>query len=183
MKWSQLKHRAEALLAPHLRGRVAYYTTRYRKDHDREGRGWITVDGTQVYDMSTLRAWADQHATTKQALGLHERWKWELWPYHGDTGYWDYWHHKAESDRLARGVLARWDFNQTLFEYLSLSLEDALVSSNIVIRALAMLDRRLGRRRFDQLHVASDAHPLIRGFYELRAEAEDWATIAPEAEA
>src|SRR5918999_648364 len=139
MKWSQLKHRAAALLAESLKDRVAYYSTRYRKDHDREGRGWIAVDGIQVFDMSTLRAWAEQHATTRQALGVHERWKWEQWPY-PSREYWDYWHHTAEADRIGRGVLARWDFNQALFDYLSLSLEDALTSSNVVIRALAMLD-------------------------------------------
>ena len=151
MKWSQLKHRAEALIAKSLKSRVAYYSTRYRKDHDREGRGWITVDGIEVFDMSTLRAWAEQHAMTKQALGIDERWKWEQWPYHSNTGYWEYWYHKAEADRLARGVLARWDFNQALFDYLNLSLEDALASPNVVIRALAMFDRRLGRRRFEKL--------------------------------
>ena len=46
------------MLAPSVRGRVAYYSTRYRRDHDREGRGWITVEGVQVLDMSTLYAWA-----------------------------------------------------------------------------------------------------------------------------
>jgi hypothetical protein len=33
------------------------------------------------------------------------------------------------------------------------------------------------------LHVPSEEHPLIRGFYELRGEAEEWAAIAPEADA
>src|SRR5687768_13245582 len=165
MRWSQLKHRAEALLAETLNGRVAYYSTRYRKDHDREGRGWITVDGVQVFDMSTLRAWAAQHAATKKALGVHERWKWERWPYRDDPGYWSYWYDKAEADRVARGVLARWDFNQALFDYLNLSLEDALASSNVVVRALAVLDRRLGRRRFEKLQLSNDEHPLVQGFY------------------
>jgi hypothetical protein len=183
MRWSQLKHRAEALLAESLNGRVAYYSTRYRKDHDREGRGWITVDGIQVFDMSTLRAWADQHAMTKQALGVQERWKWEHWPYQSNSGYWDYWYNKAEADRIARGVLARWDFSQALFDYLNLSPEDALASSSVILRALAMLDRRLGRRRFEKLQVLGDEHPLVRAFYELRGEAEEWATITPQAEA
>ncbi len=183
MRWSQLKHRAEGLLAESLKGRVAYYSTRYRKDHDREGRGWITVDGIQVFDMSTLRAWAEQHAMTRQTLGVHERWKWEHWPYRGHSGYWDHWYNTAEAERLAQGVLTRWDFNQALFDYLNLSLEDALAASNIVIRALAMLDRRLGRRRFEKIQISGDEHPLVRGLYELRGMAEDWSTSRPQARA
>ena len=46
-----------------------------------------------------------------------------------------------------------------------------------------MLDRRLDRRRFEKLQVPPDEHPLVRGFYELRGEAEEWATITPEGEA
>lgn len=111
---------------------------------------------------------------------MHERWKWEQWPY-PSRKYWDYWYHTAEADRVARGVLARWDFNQALFDYLGLRLEDALTSSNVVIRALAMLDRRLGRRRFEKLRKQPDDHPLVRGFYELRGEADKWTTTAGEA--
>ena len=100
-----------------------------------------------------------------------------------NPGYWDYWLKQAESDRLARGILTRWDFNEALFEYLNTSLNDALASTQVVVRALAMLDRRLDRRRFEKLQVPPDEHPLVREFYELRGEAEEWATITPEGEA
>jgi len=42
----------------------------------------------------------------------------------------------------------------------------------MLIRAFAMLDSRLGKRRLRTLRLANDEHPLVRQFYDLRCEAE-----------
>jgi len=54
---------------------------------------------------------------------------------------------------------------------LSLSVNEMLRSEKVVIRALAMLDSRLGKRRLRTLQLG-DKHPLVRQFYDLRCEAE-----------
>src|SRR4051812_28421733 len=48
MKWSKLKQQVESMFAESVRGRVALWTTRYEKAHDRFGRSWITVDGREI---------------------------------------------------------------------------------------------------------------------------------------
>jgi hypothetical protein len=177
MKWSQLKVRVEALLAESVKGRVAYYSTRYRHSHDSEGRGWITVDGVQILDMSTLRAWADQHHRAAAAMGYPDKAGWDHWDQvRNDANYWQRWH-EAEAERLAAGVFTAWDFNQALWDYHRMSLADALGSENVLIRAVAVVDGRLGKRRFQRLRPRPDEHPLVWALYRLRAEAEGWGQV------
>jgi hypothetical protein len=47
-------------------------------------------------------------------------------------------------------------FCETLFAYTSMNIDDALTSKDAVIRSLAILDRRVGKRR---LSVMADATP------------------------
>lgn len=54
MIWSRLNKTVEALFVPELQGRVEFRSTNYRKTHDQEGRGYITVDGTEIWSMATL---------------------------------------------------------------------------------------------------------------------------------
>jgi hypothetical protein len=57
-------------------------------------------------------------------------------------------------------------------QYLSLSIDDALTSPNYVARALAMLDRRFGRRRLRVWEPTAEQHKLVVRMYRLRCEAE-----------
>ena len=59
-----------------------------------------------------------------------------------------------------------------LKRYLRLSIEDALTSDRPLVRALAVIDRRVGKRRLRSLEIGPEEHPLIREFYQLRCEAE-----------
>ena len=74
----------------------------------------------------------------------------------------------------APGQHDHWTFHDALVAYLDLRLEDALRAAEPLHRALAMIDRRLGRRRFEALRLAPDEHPWVRQLYELRGSAEHW---------
>jgi hypothetical protein len=50
-----------------------------------------------------------------------------------------------------------------------------------VLRALAVLDRRLGRRRLRTLEFRTDEHPLVIGLYRFRCTAEGIRLEAPVA--
>ena len=67
--------------------------------------------------------------------------------------------------------LGRGDANQALSDYLKLSIDDAIKSDNPIIRSLAILDRRFGRRRLAQFDDSKE-HPMVRELYRLRCEAE-----------
>jgi hypothetical protein len=78
----------------------------------------------------------------------------------------------------ALGDHNRPSFHASLATYLDLSIPQALASDDPLHRALAMIDRRLGRRRFEALLLAPDEHMIVRKLYELRADAEQWRPVA-----
>ncbi len=52
MQWSKIKERVEEQFAPSLNDRVEMRYTRYRIMKGEYGRGWITVDGRELIEMS-----------------------------------------------------------------------------------------------------------------------------------
>lgn len=68
---------------------------------------------------------------------------------------------------------------EDLEAYLSMPLEDALVAPSPLVRALAMIDRRFGKRRLRALQFAKNELPLVRALHALRCEAEGIDINAP----
>ena len=70
---------------------------------------------------------------------------------------------------------AQYDDYQALADlkaYLLLSVDDALQSGSPLIRALAVIDRRVGKRRLRSLEIGPEEHSLVYELYRLRCEAE-----------
>lgn len=160
MQWSRLKTSVEARFAAAVGRRVQLRVTRYRHAHDGEGRGWITLDGEEVFDASTLRNYPAMSALDS---ALQDR---------GVS--WQQAHRRARAQLEAEGIFTAWTFNQALEDYLRLSIEKALSSTNVLHRALAIIDGRLGKRRFRGLRLRKKEHDLIRRLYEVRGLAEGW---------
>ncbi len=95
------------------------------------------------------------------------------------------WREEAEPDQYqkmlkeahAANMFSFDEWRQALFDYLSLSMDDILKSENPLIRALGMVDRRLGRRRLKTMDVSQE-HQLVQRLYRLRCDAEG---VAPPA--
>jgi hypothetical protein len=169
MQWTKAKARAESLLAPTVARRVALRVTGYRAAHDEEGRGWITVDGEEAWNFCTLRYFVERH---KLEQGIREanqatnyRDPEQRGAYHEAT-------ERAEIILERRGVMGRWYFQRAVEGYPEFGVEEALRSENLVHRALAVLHRRLGRRRLPKLELRPDEHPLVVGLYRFRCSAE-----------
>jgi hypothetical protein len=163
MRWSQLRKGIEDRVTPRLRSRVQLHSTRYRRSADQEGRAWITVDGREVWTMATavhlVPLWqraADVAAADEQLSQVEAN-------------------ARAIEEFGAEGRFTQLTFYAALDEYLTLPVDRALASRNVLIRALAMVDRRLGRRRFVAIVLAADDPELVRVFHRLRAEAEGWS--------
>lgn len=75
----------------------------------------------------------------------------------------------------------QWSVHDALVAYLDLSIEQALLASDPLHRALALLDCRLGRRRFESLAVSSEDPELVRQLYQLRADGEGWRAVGTAA--
>ena len=154
MRWTSARSRTMSFLAPALSGRVGLTIARYRGEFcTTPGRGVITVDGHEVAAFGTAEYWrAHQNRRRElQAQGL---------------GY-----DQARDQLQAEGVLGFWDFERAVETYPDFSIEAALVCPDPIIRALAMLDRRLGKRRLNTLELTSDL-PFVRALYGLRCSAE-----------
>jgi hypothetical protein len=173
MQWSQLKKQIEDRLAPALQKRVRFYNAVYRASHDGEGRGWMTIDGRQVLDAASYSAWTAERLDSDPQF---QRWR---TPASKDAQ--STWttadaerRRQAVAERAGSGLYTKQEFNGLLWHYLQLSL-DAAVSSPIMLhRALAYLDRRLGRRRFVTWTAAAAIHPLENACRALRASVEGW---------
>ncbi|MHB0981524.1 MAG: SF0329 family protein [Thermoleophilia bacterium] len=78
---------------------------------------------------------------------------------------------------LARkAVFHQASLHDALTDYLSLSIDDALASTHPVTRALAVLDRRTGKRRLRDFPFMADEHPVVRMLHQVRCEAEGIGT-------
>jgi hypothetical protein len=168
-QWSKLKKRVETLFAPAVAGRVELRITHYRTAHDWEGRGWLTIDGSEVYNFCTLRYYLEFNKLAeelREANGATDFRVPEQRPRY----------HEAGDEALAilekRGIVSEKSFERSVQEYPSLSLDEALASDDFVHRAFAMLDRRLGQRRLAALDPGPEEHPLVRQLLDFRKKAE-----------
>ena len=53
-------------------------------------------------------------------------------------------------------------------EYPDLPIGEALKSSNPIIKAFAVIDRRAGKRTINKIEISDSDHTLVKAFYELR---------------
>lgn len=68
------------------------------------------------------------------------------------------------SDATAGG---RQGLYEAIESYPQLSIDEALVSESYIVRGLAMLDRRIGKRRLAELDATAD-HPFVQLLLRLR---------------
>jgi hypothetical protein len=169
MRWTRLKSRLEALRAPALRKRVALHQARYRYTREEIGRIWVTVDGREVasFDTSTyIRRRAELGADLFEIRRAEAP---DRPPDH--AAY-------LETDDRAREILreaGQYDDYEAIVDleaYLSLPIEDALKSPSPLVRGLAVIDRRVGKRRLRTLEVGPLEHGLVQQLFLLRCEAE-----------
>ena len=169
MMWRQLTTALRERIAPSLRDRIGIHQARYRYTREEVGRVWLAVDGREIVQFDTssyVRRRAELAGELREANGLR--------PYGDPGGHPDY----LAADAAAVDILRRagqYDDYSALADlesYLSLSIEDALRSPSPLIRGLAMIDRRVGKRRLRAMRSTNDEHSFVRELYELRRQAD-----------
>lgn len=189
MIWSKMKPQLENFLAPVLLGRVAYLSTSYRYSPDKNGQCRIAVDNIKIFNMkdgTTGIKWYLSEQDIKNdptiMLPLSEA---EIEQIRKETGG------KVPEERLAviasdrkllayaKGTMAaqvalsKSDFNKTADTFLSQPIEDSLASNDILLNCLALLDRRVGKKRIlDIGKSVKMKHPIVQYFYVLRRDAK-----------
>lgn len=157
MRWSKVKKLVEESFADSVRGRVAVHSTWYRC---RCGRGWITIDGKEIVDLSTHAAWQKYDAF------YHESTK-TTWPKHPPVPV----EERIPGHLVEKGEFSRFDLHEACWEYLHSNVHQLLDSDNPLLVALAVLNAKVGRRRLAQFD-QEKLHPLPRALLLFRIEAE-----------
>lgn len=155
--WSDLNRRLRDGLCPELRDRVAFFLTRYHAVHNAYGRAAIRVDGRELAAFS----WTETYRQDRELSDL----------YQAEDVSWEEAEERLRPQWNERSVYSETDFLRAALEFRSLSIQDALRSENGVVRILAILDRRVGKRTLARLRAegAYDACPeWVRQFYRLR---------------
>lgn len=157
MRWSQLKKRVEDNFATSVRGRVELFQTCYRRSMDEFGETWIVLDGNRRFswgDMSAFHAEGARNlAAARNGITVAE----QEWLF--------------EDALTERGVEFRWGIHVLLLQYLSLPIDLSLKDRSPIIRGIAILDRRCGKRRLLSMKIA-DEHPFVQAMYDFRRVAD-----------
>ncbi|MBF4984259.1 hypothetical protein FNJ87_07955 [Nonlabens mediterrranea] len=158
MKWSKLRKELKNRLADNLKDRLDYHLTTYQKSTGHLGRAWITWDGKEILNFSNQDTWNEFQSYSNELAETH---------YISHEGI-------KSTDRIKgniveKGEFSKYDFADNAFYYLSLNVQEAIKSHNPIIKALAVVDKRIGKRTLRELN-KSENHPLIKHLIELRSE-------------
>ena len=157
MRWSKLKKLVEDTFADSVKGRVHIYSTHYQCSC---GRGWITVDGKELVDLSTMLTGliyrCAYHEATKTDCVTH--------PAVPDEA-------RKPGNLIEPGEFSRFDLHEACWEYVHSSVNSSVASANPLIVSLAVLNAKVGKGRLLKLAETS-LHPLTRALLDVRLTAE-----------
>ncbi len=157
MRWSKVKKLVEDSFAESVKGQVKIYSTHYQCSC---GRGWITIDGKELVDLSTMLSGMIYRCAYHEATNT-------IFPKHPAVPDKDRTLNKLVED----GEFSRFDLHIACFDYLHQSIKDSLESENPLIKSLAVLNAKVGRGRLSEI-AKQNLHPLTRALLDFRLEAE-----------
>ena len=156
--WSGLNKWLNECLCEELKGRITYFLTRYHKVHDSYGRAAILLDSKELVCFS----WIEQYRQEQQVAVKHNEDRSKDW--------------FALYDELRpvwneTCTLCEWDFMDAVLKFHNLSIQNALNAEDYIIKILAILDKRVGKRTLQRIKEAGEYKNYpewTRQFYELR---------------
>lgn len=160
--WSKIRQTLEKdFLCDSLKGRVRYFSTLYHKAHDDGGRICVLVDDIEIinmpftFEIKTCEI-AKKYKNTYVDLEIMEMVYDEI-----------------ETKLHETGEFGPWDFGNAVTEYFSNPIQQSLQSNDMLVRMLAIMDRRVGLRTLKKLKQTVDELPeWLQYFYNLRLESQ-----------
>ena len=152
MKWSKLKSLVEAKMSPSLQKRVSIYSTAYGNCSC--GHAWITLDKKIIANFCTRAFWN----RVDGSYFLHNN----RWTTNNPVPSYVTLAQKKSYGAMEYGELSRQNAYLSCWEYVhDLSIDEALKSDDPLIQSLAVIDKRVGKRRLKKLK-DKKLHPLAR---------------------
>lgn len=153
MRWTKLKQIVEGGFAPGLSKRLTINSAAYGACTC--GHAWLTLDGEVVANFCTRAYW------NKEMGGE---------PDHINPMY--------ASQLTSYGEMSRQDAYKACWAFVhELSIDQSLQDDCPLIQALAVVDRRVGKRRLERMDVEA-VHPLARRLLEERLAVEGISRVA-----
>jgi hypothetical protein len=146
MQWSKLKTRVKDFICPELKDRIDFHVTSYRESHDGADKVWLTIDGVKIFSCKHYpHEWAEAGA---YHAGLRRE--------------------EIKALLAKKEIHSPRDFGAAMRLYLDSPIHESLESSDPLIKAFAIVDRRVGRRTVAKLEISESEHSLVKRFYQLR---------------
>jgi hypothetical protein len=145
---------------------VDVHVTGYRAAYEQRGKGWITIDGKTVAtfcDFAHENAWRSESAANGKGP----------------------WNDAAFATIEQRHIFPDGTLSIAMGELLAKPIGECLRSSHTVVFALAVLDRRVGKRTLRKLEVQGRpgwAATLVSLRMEAEGLASDWKRISASSE-
>lgn len=152
------KYLEKEMLCNALQGRIRYSCTTFA-GMDGCGVFEVFVDNklAKRFSMETV---ASNLYTGAKPVDMQEYWK-------------NYWYEKEHTPIEKRKEFDDTEFSEALEKYRSISISEALHSTNPIIRMFAILDRRVGKRTLKKFNEIVETQPKwLQFFYELRLYSE-----------
>lgn len=155
--WSNLKKQMNDLLCDSLKGKISYFYTSYHKVHNAYGRATINYEKKEMVAFS----WVEMYGQERDVSECYRK---------GETVSFE----KMEKETwMPECKLCEADFINSLTIYLKTDIASALHSDNYILRVLAFMDRRVGKRTLIKIKDEVEELPdWVQQFYRLRCEAE-----------
>jgi hypothetical protein len=185
MVWNKMKLKLEGFLSPALSGIVEYRASGYRYTTKKAANCYLTVNKIEIFNMNDLSTdirWyqTEQEFKKDDSLMLsisddeldvirkksgdkipEERLE-VIAKGHKLSQY-------AKDALLAQSNLCKTDFQLKANLFLTSSIDKSLESDDIIFNVLAIIDRRVGKKRLINMkNIMQMKHPIVRYFYELR---------------
>lgn len=153
MRWSKLKQLVEQRFAPGLAKRLTINSAAYGACTC--GHAWLTLDGEVIANFCTRAYWnREMDLTPDKANPMYA---------HQSASY---------------GEMSRQDAYKACWAFVhDLPIEQSLFEDDPLIQTLAVVDKRLGRRRLGKIDLAV-LHPLARRLLEERLRIEGLTPVA-----
>lgn len=189
MTWSKTKQQLESFICEGLKGRVEYRSTAYKYAPDKSGKCYIMVDKKNVCTMhedKSIVTWYKLEQDIKKDASIQVQvTEDEIQAIRKELG------DAIPADRLsviaknrkqaevakqimiAQSVMSKSDFYLNANTFLSSSIDSCINGDGIILNILALVDRRVGKKRLRDLKYRIQIkHPIVQYFYKLRCEVE-----------
>ena len=171
--WGNLKNQMNDLLCDALKNRISYFYTPSRKVHDTYGRATINCDKKELVAFS----WHMRYEQWEDEYKILNNDNVDIQHLDSFSAVWEkqiqIQKHLMKEKWMPECVLCDGDFINAVTHYLKTDISSALNSDNYILRVLAYLDRRVGKRTL--VKIKDDVENLpewVKQFYLIRCEAE-----------